>query len=820
MDAKSFIDNIKSQIESSNQIVLKSLSGAIDRLQKAFPRYESFLMEFLQNADDEKSTKFFVRLTKDKLIISNDGNPFTESNIQSLCTVGNSDKSLDNYIGYLGVGFKSVFLISNFVKVVSSPYSFSFSKFAWNQEKFPWQVTPIWEEDGSGDEDNTKFIIEIKSEKFVDRLQNELTEAHISNRILLFLKNIQSISLINEINKTERHFSKSLQSQNPDYSIWTIKENQLNENWLVIKDNILVPDEVKEDQITIDWERSNVKVREISAVFKLDSSNNLVPEIKATAHIGVFSFIPLREIESGLKFLIQADFITNLGRGDIDRASKWNNWIATQLFDLIIQKCIPIFKNSENWKLNFTNILFSASTNGHSLFIEKIILPLKAYLENENVFLTEGNIYVKKDDIVWLDAEFIDLLDDGDWGHLYPQKYPLHRNCKTYLNDYSRKIASSEYDPFSYLKFGQKLFEFKIDEKRIEWFLGLYAFVLKKYDRSYFRMHHRYNVKYKEFWDRIALTDQKIIPTLDYKLTSPSTCFENTNNVEIPGLLQSNINLPHPLISVNSNFSKFSKLLKSHNKNCFKELNDRLVRQKLIENDEIIISGNEWLSKSSEEKIEYINLLIPIHQKIDLSKFNFITLPSKNDDWLKPDELLFATEYESEKHRLEELCKIGLIDFPLQFLSLVFIQHSDQINKTLVKSFFLKLGVDKKSEDKNLIERIAIRKTLEFEKNENRTARELAGSDKPGYDIISQSQDNKKRLIEVKGSAKSQPEIYLSVNEYLTLKKESELYYVYVVSEALKNPVISVLAGSDLNKIDETKVSFAYNKWYPTRLNK
>ena len=42
---KDFIDNIRNRyINSDKEFVLDSLAGSIDRIQKSFPRYGSFLM--------------------------------------------------------------------------------------------------------------------------------------------------------------------------------------------------------------------------------------------------------------------------------------------------------------------------------------------------------------------------------------------------------------------------------------------------------------------------------------------------------------------------------------------------------------------------------------------------------------------------------------------------------------------------------------------------------------------------------------------------------------------------------------------------------
>ena len=107
---KEYIEDIKNrQINSDKEFILDSLTGAIDRLQKAFPRYGSFLMEFVQNADDAKSRSLKIEILQDTIKISNNGLVFSEDDVKSICKVGRSSKTPKDYIGYLGVGFKAVF---------------------------------------------------------------------------------------------------------------------------------------------------------------------------------------------------------------------------------------------------------------------------------------------------------------------------------------------------------------------------------------------------------------------------------------------------------------------------------------------------------------------------------------------------------------------------------------------------------------------------------------------------------------------------------------------------------------------------------------
>lgn len=83
-------------------------------------------------------------LKEDKIHIYNDGRQFTEGDIEAICSTGWSNKDPSEFIGYLGAGFKSVFLVSNNPRIYSGPFQFEFKKDQWDDpESFPWQIVPI-----------------------------------------------------------------------------------------------------------------------------------------------------------------------------------------------------------------------------------------------------------------------------------------------------------------------------------------------------------------------------------------------------------------------------------------------------------------------------------------------------------------------------------------------------------------------------------------------------------------------------------------------------------------------------------------------------
>jgi HSP90 family molecular chaperone len=99
---------------------------------------ERFVFELLQNAVDahnEESELLNVRMiiNDNYFIFMHNGDAFSERDIEGLCDVGNGNKMKDvKKIGYKGIGFKSVFMRSTDVTVLSGDYCFKFDKTFWD----------------------------------------------------------------------------------------------------------------------------------------------------------------------------------------------------------------------------------------------------------------------------------------------------------------------------------------------------------------------------------------------------------------------------------------------------------------------------------------------------------------------------------------------------------------------------------------------------------------------------------------------------------------------------------------------------------------
>ena len=99
---KEQIENIQDK-RLKNEELLDIFSKFMDLILIMFPNYGSLTMEFIQNADDAHSNYIKFIISEKSIEIINDGDIFSKTDINSICGIGDSSKSLENYIGYLGV---------------------------------------------------------------------------------------------------------------------------------------------------------------------------------------------------------------------------------------------------------------------------------------------------------------------------------------------------------------------------------------------------------------------------------------------------------------------------------------------------------------------------------------------------------------------------------------------------------------------------------------------------------------------------------------------------------------------------------------------
>jgi hypothetical protein len=320
-----------------------------------------FILEFLQNAEDalmEASKKgyFKVELYRDKVIISNNGKPFDENDLESLCAIASRKKPALGYKGFIGIGWKSVYKVSNRVEVCSAGTCFEFNEEFWRRpeaqvilkkynlkpEEVLWQVTPILiEPTGSLLRDETSFTIYLKNISLHNEIIKMLNE--LGPSIFLFLDHVNRVIISDYVNNkhkriewfvNEEDIFRSSKVKIVKVCIAEDGDSKCND-FLIFKKEFDVPEDVKRDDVTIKAKRDDVVRREVAIAFALDPFKEDLKPIEETKLWVMYSFLPLTEVRTGLKFLIQADFVVHPGRRYINVEAMWNRWIMQCLAELL-----------------------------------------------------------------------------------------------------------------------------------------------------------------------------------------------------------------------------------------------------------------------------------------------------------------------------------------------------------------------------------------------------------------------------------------------------------------------------------------------------
>jgi hypothetical protein len=160
-----------------------------------------FVFELIQNAEDNKYTEaleantgayieFIVR--PDSVTVDSNEDGFTEEDVRSICSIGQSKKTSSGYIGEKGIGFKSVFKIASQVRIQSGPFSFSFDHE--RGDNGLGMVTPANRdhEDLPGDV-HTRITLQLaEPARFEQRVADFL---ELPDTLLLFLKKLSTITI-------------------------------------------------------------------------------------------------------------------------------------------------------------------------------------------------------------------------------------------------------------------------------------------------------------------------------------------------------------------------------------------------------------------------------------------------------------------------------------------------------------------------------------------------------------------------------------------------------------------------------------------------
>ncbi|MDH0657866.1 hypothetical protein N5D11_17485, partial [Acinetobacter johnsonii] len=363
-EAKEIVDNMVRKYRNLLSTVAEDLNS----------KDTHFLLELIQNADDNSYKKGVIpslslEMNDEYLTVKNNEIGFQEKNIRALCSAGESSKKEEKFKGYIGekgIGFKSIFKVTNEPEIYSNGYQFKFDRS--KADDLLDYVVPHWiEEPKVKIDDYTTLLIPAKPQKKFDNTYLK----DISNTLLLFLQKLRII----EVHTNEKHI-KYLREDNGSIITLTTMENDIQ-----VAQQRLIKTVLSVDMSDLnEQKRQGVLATDIVLVFPVDYQNIAQP----IENCETFAFLPIRSF--GFNFYIQADFILASSREAIHEELEWNMRLRDQISNAFI-KSIQIFKENNELSKTYFNFIPLAE-KVYDPFFSKVVDQIFDSLNNEDCIPT------------------------------------------------------------------------------------------------------------------------------------------------------------------------------------------------------------------------------------------------------------------------------------------------------------------------------------------------------------------------------------------------------------------------------------------------
>lgn len=421
-----------------------------------------FITELLQNAEDEGAKNVSFTLTDTELIFEHDATKLFDFNdIRAISNFGDNHekKEKPNAIGRFGIGFKSVYSITDNPRIISADFDITIRDY-----NIPERTNGHVPEFFKG----TKIILPFKSErkkKTKEFLTKELKDLNL--QYLLFLTNITSIKweIENDNGLYERITNKK------DKRFISLKSSSKEIKYLLL-----------EKPVQIDKKNLLIKI-----AFQLSNDKKkIIPSEQSP----LFVFFPTK-IETTLKFLVHAPFYTTPARENIQEgdnlinieADHRNEELKLELGKLLVES-LTTFKSLKLLNVDLLNALPIDKDNcKRSAIYKELFEAVKTELKSKKQLLPNSNGSLSSaDDLMLLgSADLADLLNPKQAKKIFGRSMWLSKritiNTTRILRDYlNSEIGIPEYD---LTVFASKIEKAFLEEQSDKWLINFYATVYK-----------------------------------------------------------------------------------------------------------------------------------------------------------------------------------------------------------------------------------------------------------------------------------------------------------------------------------------------------
>lgn len=363
-----------------------------------------FPLELVQNADDAgaKTLRFEVDEENEELLIFDDGQGFDVEGVVAVCQQGRSPKDPRQQIGFMGVGFKSIFEVCEKVKIHSGGYHFAFEEDD-NEEGIPGHMIPKWTSkrpptpDTSSDDSEQNYTTTVVgSIKSLSAVEEALSSDNFSPSVFLFLNSLNTIRIRTRSDSLRRTLhggveedtdsvaearSLYLDSDNvkgdPENEIDNedlievrkTAEGDEEERWVVFRDIWDIDSEIPRPQM-----RQELDTSDLFVALRLDDEDNLTNlDGGGSVRISpVHSYLPLKQLDIDLDFLIHAAFDLDPAREGIKSGTEWNERAADAVRTQCLHAVLDVVSDHSKWWRQ-SHLLVPESQSSDNVIVDRIL---------------------------------------------------------------------------------------------------------------------------------------------------------------------------------------------------------------------------------------------------------------------------------------------------------------------------------------------------------------------------------------------------------------------------------------------------------------
>lgn len=285
-----------------------------------------FIFELLQNAEDalgrrgewHGSRKVTFALNPNRLTLSHFGKPFDEADVRSVCDIAESTKN-ETSIGRFGLGFKSVYTVTNLPEIHSGDEDFAIEDY----------VFPKRTDRTAREADETQIILSLKSKDTTAPQEITAGFRHLGPGALLFLRHIDEINWSVEGGASGFYLRNSPETLGPNVQRISVigqesGQAEVDQNWLVFHRDVFSVEQQKVGRVEIAFSLVSVK----------DAPSRYAVQPLANSPLVVF--FPT-VVESHLGFLVQGPYRTTPSRDNIPPGELWNQHLVKETASLLVE---------------------------------------------------------------------------------------------------------------------------------------------------------------------------------------------------------------------------------------------------------------------------------------------------------------------------------------------------------------------------------------------------------------------------------------------------------------------------------------------------